>query len=65
MLGTNVLSMTKATEPKLSPAAKRDIEAIRRGEPVDLRYGPYSQLLAAGLIVGAQDNFRLVEEKAS
>lgn len=39
---------------RLTPAARRDLDALRRGEPVDLRYGPWRQLVDAGLIVGPQ-----------
>lgn len=47
--------------PKLTPAARRDLDRMRRGEPVDLRYGPYRQLVDAGLVEGPQDAPRLVE----
>lgn len=48
---------------KLTKAAQRDLDALRRGEDVpDLRYGPYSQLLDAGYITGPQGAPRLVEK---
>lgn len=47
------------TTTKLTAAARRDLAKLQAGEPVDLRYGPYRQLLEAGLIEGTQDNYRL------
>lgn len=48
----------------LTAAAKRDLEALRRGEAVSMRHGPYTQLLEAGLIEGPQDAPRLTEPPA-
>ena len=50
-------------ESNLTPAARRDLELMRQGVAVNLRYGPYIQLLEAGLIVGEQDHPMLVEQK--
>lgn len=35
---------------KLTPAAKRDLATLRRGERVDFRVGPLRQLVEAGLV---------------
>jgi len=43
------------TTRKLTKAAARDLEALRNGQPVDLRFGPWEQLTEAGLITGPQD----------
>jgi hypothetical protein len=48
-----------------TPAARRDFAAMLRGETVSLRYGPYIQLLNAGLIEGPQDAPRLTAEAKS
>lgn len=50
---------------KLTPAAKRDLKALQAGEVVDLRYGPFIQLLEAGYIEGTQDDYRLVDREES
>lgn len=49
------------TTRRLTRAAQRDLEALRNGELVDLRYGPWRQLTAAGYITGPQDAPALVE----
>lgn len=40
---------------KLTKAARRDLLDLVCQYPVDLRYGPYSQLVAAGYVRGPQD----------
>ncbi len=47
---------------KLTKAAEKYLAAMRRGEKVDITYGPYSQLIEAGLITGDQQSPRLVEK---
>lgn len=47
--------------PNLTPAARRDLAAIRQGQRPALRYGPYKQLTAAGLITGPQDAYTVTE----
>jgi hypothetical protein len=51
---------THEAPPPLTPAAKRDLDAIRRGERPDLRFGPYEQLVAHGYIDGPQDAYRVI-----
>lgn len=48
------------TTKNLTAAAKRDLAKLQAGERVDLRYGPFEQLVAAGYLEGTQDNYRLV-----
>lgn len=54
--------MTTNAAPRLTAAAKRDLATLRRGEAVahGLRFGPWKQLVAAGLIEGPQDAPRVV-----
>ncbi len=44
-----------SNEKNLTAAARRDLAAMRRGEYVELRYGPWRQLVEAGFITGPQD----------
>jgi hypothetical protein len=41
---------------KLTAAAARDLAAMRRGDAVELRYGPWCQLVKAGLVTGSQES---------
>ena len=50
-----------STTPLLTRAARRDLKALLAGERPDLRFGPYKQLLDAGLITGEQPSYELTE----
>jgi hypothetical protein len=43
------------TTRNLTKAAQKYLAAMQRGEYVELTYGPYMQLVAAGYITGPQD----------
>lgn len=45
---------SNAVNAKLTPAARRDLAALRAGEDVACRYGPWEQLRDAGYVTGTQ-----------
>lgn len=46
----------------LTPAALRDLTKLMAGEQVSMTYGPWSQLVKAGLVSGEQDAVVLTEK---
>lgn len=45
----------------LTPAARRDLAALAAGATIQIRYGPYAQLLAAGYITGPHESYVITD----